>query len=149
MSGMLDRIRAATGWADVREERRAVRWLGRRYHDRVIELVPSNPASPEVYFVFSDDYEVLQQFGKGEWHGHPEIDEAIALAAELVAGRKCVIERWTNRGKYAGSGLVGATDVPQALDQTSGDDVLRRVFFNRAPEQLKCETAGKKETENA
>ena len=146
---VIDRIRAATGWPDVREERRTVRWLGRRYHDRMIELVPSNPASPEVYFVFSDDYEVLQQFGMGEWHGLPEIDEAIALAAELVAGRTCVLERWTPRGKYAGSGLRGPTDVPSTLDRGSRTDVFRRVFFNRAPEELQSESAGKGENGNA
>ena len=149
MSEMVERIRAATGWPDVREQRRTVRWLGRRYHDRMIELVPSNPASPEVYFVFSDDYEVLQQFGMGEWHGHPEIDEAIELAAELVAGRKCVLERWTHRGKYGGSGLVGPSDVPPPLDPTNGNEVLRRVFFNRAAEDVKGETANKRKSENA
>jgi hypothetical protein len=149
MSEMVDRIRAATGWPDVREERRTIRWLGRKYHDRMIELVPSNPASPEVYFVFSDDYEMLQQFGMGEWHGHPEVDAAIELAADLVAGRKCVLERWTHRGKYAGSGLVGSTDVAPAFDRSDGTHVLRRVFFNRAAEEWKGETVSKRESENA
>jgi hypothetical protein len=149
MSEMVDRIRAVTGWPDVREERRTVRWLGRTYHDRVIELVPTNPASPKVYFVFSNDYEALQQFGMGEWHGHPEIDEAIELAAELVAGRKCVLELWTDRGKYIGSGLVGPTDVPPTFARGNRNDVLRRVFFDRAAEQLKGETVSRKENENA
>jgi len=134
MSEMLDRIRTATGWNDVREERRSIRWLWQRHNDH---LVPTDHAWSEIYFVFSDDYEVLQQFGMSEWHGHPEIDEAIALAAELVAGRKCVLERWSRDGKYRGSGLFGPTHAPPTLDPIDGKDVLRRVFFNQAPPAVK------------
>lgn len=139
MSEMLDRIRAATGWNDVREERRSIRWLGASVNDRVINLVPADHAWPEIYFVFSDDYDLLQQFGMSEWHGHPEIDDAIALAAELVAGRKCVLERWTRDGKYSGSGLVGPNDTPKTLG-TDGKEFLRRVFFNQPPPDMKDST---------
>ena len=149
MSEMVDRIRAATGWPDVREERRTVRWLGQRYNDRVIELMPAHPLSPEIYFVFSDDYEALVQFGMGEWHGHPEIDRALELAADLVAGRKCLLELRSHRGKYLGSGLVGTTDVRPTLARSNPNDVLRRVFFNRAAEEVKLESVGNRESENA
>jgi hypothetical protein len=149
MSEMVDRICAGTGWADVREERRTVRWFGRTYYDRVIELVPAHAARPEIYFVFSDDYEALVQFGMGEWHGHPEIDRAIELAADLVAGRKCVLERRSRRGKYIGSGLVGPTDVPPTLELSNGNNVVRRVFFNRAAEHLNGASVGNGESGNA
>jgi hypothetical protein len=134
MSEMLERIRRETGWSHVREERRTIRWLGKSFRDRKIDLVPSNTEWPEVYFVFSDDYDLLQQFGLGEWHGHPDTDEAIALAADFVAGRKCVLERWTKDKTYAGSGVVTPNEVPAALRQHDGrGGSFRRVFFNQAP----------------
>ena len=60
----------------------------------------------------------------------------IALAAELVAGRKCVLERWTRDGKYCGSGLARPTDAPQALG-ADGKEILRRVVFNQPPPDVK------------
>lgn len=119
----------------VEDLRELLNWPGVRRVDRLdgfvdLRVVPRKPALPPLVFVFSGDLDFLICLGMGEWHSHPELEEALVLADDLMHHRLCILEERNRSGGYIGSAPVGPRDI---LPIVRGVGTFRRVFFDREP----------------
>ena len=122
----IDEIRDLLSWPDVR------RVEFPEYGMSHVRVVPERSKLPPIEFAFRGDLDFLESFGFGEWHYHPELDEALVAADDLVRRRKCVLEeRDRGNGRYRGSALVGPSDLLGTIGGRAS--MFRRVFFGEDP----------------
>lgn len=63
---------------------------------------------------------------------HPELDEALVMADDLIHHRKRMLEeRDRGNGRYRGSALVGPTELLGTIGSRAS--IFRRVFFGEEP----------------
>jgi hypothetical protein len=121
----IEDIRDLLDWPDVRRLDRPESGM------TFVRVVPQRRSLPPIDFAFRGDLEFLESFGFGEWHAHPNLDDALVAADDLIRHRKCVLEeRDRGNGRYRGSALVGPRDLLGVIGRGA---VFRRVFFGEEP----------------
>jgi hypothetical protein len=112
-------------WPIIREESLP------EYGMRLFSAVPADESLPSIEFLFDDKVEFLQQLGSGEWHYHPELDDAVEVARKLIHHELCILDERRIDGGQSCAAAVAPDEVLGSL-HLDADHFVRR-FFGRPP----------------
>lgn len=97
-----------------------------------LQCLSENASLPVVSLLLDANGDGVQSLEFGEWHCHPQtLDEAIALARQLIHTQRCIVEQRDRGGNYLGSGRLSPTELPHSISIKAA--YLTRRFFGRLP----------------